>query len=277
MAAADSEAVVPREVGDMQMTLAMIMALEDWGAGPTPWAEWIGFALAILLTVFLVMRLRTALSQRARYRARATLDEKAQALVATAIASAEDHTSGEIAVVVLERSDRHPAAHWISGALFLMIGSALLTQWMPWDQPVLFFALQFGMGLLGALLALVLPGFRRGFVTEGRATEMAEEQSVQEFYALGLQNTVGRTGVLLFVSLLERRVIVLGDEGIDSKLGAEAWAGVRNCVLDGVKNGELQAGLIAAVGKVGKVLSEHFPVEGDNPNQLDNHVIVRRE
>jgi putative membrane protein len=266
----------------MKSMLLMMAVLEegtaeDWGAGQFPWAEWIGFGFAALLGVLLWMRVLTAFKEGGRYKALSVLDEASQTQLAGEIEKAEDHTSGEIAVVVVERSDRHPAAHWISGVLFVLVGSALLTQWLPWERPGLFFALQFSMGLLGMVLALALPGFRRGFITESRATEMATEQSLQEFYALGLQNTVGRTGVLLFVSLLERRVIVMGDEGIDSKVKPEDWGAVRDSVLDGVKAGELQAGLQVAVERIGKVLAEHFPVEGDNPNELDNHVIVRRE
>lgn len=276
MAAVDFQAAVPREVGDMSIQL-MTLVLEDWGGSGTSVFEWIGVVGAGLFLLFMILRLLSGLTSGDRYKALVNLDSAAQGALSVEIAKAEDRTSGEIAVVVLERSDRHPAAHWISGALFLLVGSAMLTQWMPWEHPAWFFACQLGLGLGGALLALAVPGFRRGFVTEERASEMAEEQSIQEFYALGLQDTDDRTGVLLFVSLFERRVIILGDDGIDAKIDAKHWEGVRNAVLDGVKQGQLQQGLQKAVQDLGRVLHEHFPVTGNNPNELPDHVIVRRE
>ena len=93
--------------------------------------------------------------------------------------------------------------------LTLLCGSALLAGWLPWDQPTLFFLSQLGLGAIGFLAARGLPGFKRAFISEARADEMAREQALQEFYAHGLHRTPNATGVLLFVSLLERRVIVL--------------------------------------------------------------------
>lgn len=261
------------------MNVQATMGLLDgsWGEGSLPITEWIGFGGALLVSLFVLARVVLGALQAGRFDAQQTLDSTARKALEAEIAEAETHTTGEIAVVVLERSDRHPAAHWMSGLLFVILGSAVATQWMPWDSPALFYAVQFGFGALGLVLALLVPGFRRGFVTEERATEMATEQCLQEFYSLGLHRTADQTGVLLFVSLFERRVIVLGDSGIDAKVDLALWEGARNAVLEGVKAGDLQQGLHSGLERIGAVLAEHFPLTGDNPNELPNHVIVRRE
>lgn len=258
---------------NMNLTLALV----DWEQGSFPYMDWIGFAGAALLGVFLLLRLLQALTQGARYRASEMLPDAQRADLEAEIGRAEIRTRGEIAVVVVGRSDRHPAANWISGLVFLALGSALASHWMPWDQPALFFGLQLGFGALGIMLAHWLPGFRRGFVSEARASEMAEEQSLQEFFGLGLHKTSDGTGVLVFVSLLERRVIVLGDEGIDCCVDEHLWEEARSSVLEGVRSGDLKAGLTKALAQVGDVLAEAFPAEGDTTNQLPNHVIVRDE
>jgi putative membrane protein len=161
--------------------------------------------------------------------------------------------------------------------LTLLLGSALAAPWMPWSEPVLFFAVQLAFGGLGVAAALWVPGFRRVFVTEERASETAEEQAFQEFYRHGLQRTAGETGVLLFVSLFERRVIVLGDRGIDEKLNARHWEQVDQAVLAGIRAGDLPAGLSRALTECGEVLAQHFPATGANPNEVFDHVMVRRE
>ena len=108
---------------------------------------------------------------------------------------------------------------------------------MPWDRPVFLLLSQFLMGALGFGLARLLPDFKRVFIFEDRATAVAEEQAFQEFYANGLHKTEAATGVLLFVSVLEHRVIIMADEGIDSKVDANFWANTDAAILDGLRQG----------------------------------------
>ena len=153
----------------------------------------------------------------------------------------------------------------------------LLTTWLPWDRPALFFLCQLGLGCAGFLAARLVPGFKRAFISEARADEMAGEQALQEFYAHGLHRTQEATGVLLFVSLLERRVIVLGDEGIDAKLDASDWEATDTAVLEGVCSGSLKDGLAAGIQRTADVLAEHFPSTDGDRDEVPNHVIVRAE
>lgn len=264
----------------MAMNLFTSPAPEDWSAAAS-WTdrliEWGPAALAWILGLSFLFLLARAFGRSARYRATDVLDESAKQKLQAALADAETHTSGEIVVVVVERSDRHPAAHWVAAVMTLLMGSAACARWLPWDAPILFFGAQLAFAGSGMLAALFVPGFRRVFVTEERATEVAEEQAYQEFYRHGLHRTEGLTGVLLFVSLFEHRAVVLGDEGIDGRLDASHWETTDAAILDGVRRGDLAGGLEAAIGLCGAVLAEHFPAEGANHNQVENHVIVRAE
>ena len=67
-----------------------------------------------------------------------------------------------------------------------MLGSTLLGTWPPWDRPALLLVTQLFLGAAGYLIARSLPDFQRFFMSEARATEMAEEQAFQEFYRNGL-------------------------------------------------------------------------------------------
>ncbi len=265
---------------ERSILLPMLSIDETWSGGeaaPFDWTAIAGPGGAILFAVVLLFFLQRALFQRSRYRAVTVLAESDRRAVAAEIATAETKTSGEIGVVVLERSDRHPGADWLACVVFLSIGTALLFAFIPWDQPVWLLATQVGLGVLGLFASRSMPGFKRLFISEDRATEMAGEQALQEFYAAGLHRTEGATGVLLFVSLLERRVIVLGDEGIDAKLDDAHWRETDQAILDGVRRGALGAGLIEGVRRCAVVLEEHFPAEGENPDEVPDHVIVRRE
>ena len=117
--------------------------------------------------------------------------------------------------------------------------------------------------------------YKRQF--EDRATAVAGEQAFQEFYAQGLHRTRLGTGVLLFVSLFERRVIVLADEGIDAKVDAAFWEGVDAAVLDGIRRGSLRDGLVDGIRRVGEILETDFPPPDDDVNEIPDRVIVRKE
>ena len=122
-----------------------------------------------------------------------------------------------------------------------------------------------------------MPGFKRVFIFEDRATAVAEEQAFQEFYANGLHKTEAATGVLLFVSVLEHRVIIMADEGIDSKVGAEFWANTDDAILDGIRHGSLRDGLVSGIERAGERLAEFFPWREGDRNEIPDRVIVRRE
>jgi putative membrane protein len=217
-----------------------------------------------------------ALVRRRRYRVDCAFGEEDRRAVHEAIASAERRTVGEILPVVFERSDAHHAADWLAAASFLVVGSTLLAGWLPWSHLGLWLPLELALGASGFALARALPGFKRLFVSEARASEVAQARAFLEFYANRLHETAAATGVLLFVSLLEHRVVVLADSGIDAKVDAGMWTAVDEAVLEGIRRGSLRDGLTAGVTLVGERLGRHFPWREGDRNEIPNRLIVRR-
>jgi len=152
-----------------------------------------------------------------------------------------------------------------------------LAAWLPWTVPPLLLLSQLAMGGAGFALSRWLPDFKRIFIREDRATRVAEEQAFQEFYANGLHKTEAATGVLLFVSLLERRVVVLADEGISGKVEADHWVSTDEAILAGIRRNSLRDGLLAGIEQAGRRLAEHFPVGADDRNEIPDRIILRRE
>ncbi len=228
------------------------------------------------LTVYAVFLARALVRSR-RYRASSVLGAEALAAIHAELVLAERKTVGEIVPVVLERSDEHPGASWLAALTFLLLGSGLLAPILPWGEPWLVLLLQLGFLALGYASARSLPDFQRLFVSEARATEMAEEQAFQEFHRHGLHRTEAQTGVLVFVSLFERRAIVLGDEGIDAKVSEDHWKATTELILKGIAAGSLQDGLVAGIRSCGAVLAEHFPWKEGDRNEVPDRVIVRGE
>jgi len=259
---------------------APALLLQAWEAAhtePSAGLQALGRAAAVALLLISMLLVARALARGGRYRAVRALGPEARAALSRGIADAERRSAGEIAVVVLERSDPHPGAGWIAGAASLAAGTALLFGVLPWHRPPLLLLAQAGLFLLGFLLARLLPDFRRLFVSEGRASAVAREQAVQEFFAAGLYRTEQGTGVLLFVSLFEHRALVLGDTGIDAAVDVAHWEATCDAVLDGARRGNLAGGLSAGLVLCAEVLERHFPLPERDRNEVHDHVIVRRE
>jgi putative membrane protein len=233
---------------------------------------WLGIAAASIL-LLLVVR---AVLLRKRYRAVGALTSGEEAAIRSRIGEVEKTTAGELVVVILEESDAHPQAHWLA-ALLSGLASYMLVAGAGLDEhPSAALAALFGGGALGWILAVVLPGFRRVFVTPGRAEAMAEEQALQEFANLGVHRTEGRTGVLLLVSLFERAVIVLADDGVHRKVGPEAWIEADRKVLEGIRAGSPANGLLAGMDTIAGVLERHCPRKEAERNELPDHLIIRK-
>jgi len=259
----------------------LLSSMQDWGATGqglrSLWIELVGRYGVTALVVLGLVLVVTAVFRQGRYRAVGVLEDADLKRLHEAIAGAERKTVGEILPVIVERSDAHPQAAWIAGLFSFLFGSVLLVTWLPWDSPALLLGCQLGLGLVGYLLAYWLPDFQRRFISEARATEMATEQALQEFHANGLHETEARTGVLLFVSLLEHRVIVLGDSGIDAKVDEDQWVATNEAILGGIHGGSLCEGLERGIECAGELLAQHFPWEEGDRNEIPDRIIVRRQ
>lgn len=236
--------------------------------------ESVGPWFLLALFVFAIAR---AVWLRARYRGVVVLGDAAQQAVHDALVAAERRTVGEIVPVVVERSDRHPGACWLAAFTTLLVGTALLEGLLPWEHPAWLLGCQSCLAAIGYGLARWLPDVQRTFISAARATEVAEEQAFQEFFRQGLHRTAASTGVLIFTSLLERRVVVLGDEGIARSLPVDFWNGVRDAILDGVRRGSLRDGLIEGIRRSGEALAEHAPWREGDRNEIPDRLVVRRE
>jgi putative membrane protein len=108
-----------------------------------------------------------------------------------------------------------------------------------------------------------------------KATKLARVRNhAISLFKVGTESkTVGRTGVLLYLSMLEHRAEIVADEAIASKVAPEVWGDAMVALLDHVKAGNPGQGVAAAVAQMGVVLAEHFPKGSKNPNELPDRLI----
>ncbi|MGC4064284.1 MAG: TPM domain-containing protein [Polyangiaceae bacterium] len=107
------------------------------------------------------------------------------------------------------------------------------------------------------------------------AQERAVHAKVQQlFLDLGVTETRDRSGILIYLSELERRVEILGDRGIYQQLGAKAWQGLVEELVTSIRAGKAAEGLERILRRLGTELTAKFPIRAGDTNELPNTVIV---
>lgn len=202
------------------------------------------------------------------------IDPAARERIEAAVRTAEAGTSGEIVVAVVRRSDAFAVAAWRISALlaaFVLVGVDLLQPTLPIAA---LFALQLASVAI-AHLACLHDGVRRLGVREVELERAAEAGALAAFHAGVARRTEGRTGILIYVSLLEHRVIVLGDEAIDRALAPEeTWEEVVALVLDGIRRGAIAEGIVHAVARCGTLLAHPLPRAPHDRNEIVHGLIL---
>ncbi len=190
-----------------------------------------------------------------------------------AIKAAEAKTSGEIVFAVIDASSHYHHAT-LQGALIGMAGATAIFLALPILHTVV--AVLWVEFISFALFSAVLPRipWRRWFIPGREMDARVHQAALAEFYSSGLYRTRESNGILIFLSCLERRVVVLGDKAIHEKIGSQ-WDDVRDKIIRGIRDGRPREGIVAAIEGCGRSLAEHFPHRSDDIHELPDSVIDR--
>ncbi len=197
--------------------------------------------------------------------------------VESRIEAAELKTSGEIVVVLSQRSVPLRSLELVCGFIFaaltLISIEPFLGDWLSYMDMFLVGLVVFSVGLLGSFIGK-WSFIRRLLLNDRDSAALAAQRAELEFYRAGIGRTQNKTGILLYLALQDHEVVVLADRGISEKLSAETWGEVVEMILQGIKSKDLALGLQNAVDKCGDILASHFPVSENDRNELSNHLII---
>ena len=198
--------------------------------------------------------------------------------VTEAITQAERRTSGEIVAVAARASDDyvHVPIHIAAAcALAVPLLIPLLSRFMPWSS-ISVWQLFLTQLLVFIVLALVLslPRLRYAVTPKSMMRKYAHRNAAAQFFATNISATKDSTGVLIFVSLLERYVEVVGDKGIAEKLTQRDWQAIIDEMLPLLRDKKSSDAMVLAVERCGALLAKHFPAGAQNKNELPDRFIV---
>lgn len=211
--------------------------------------------------------------------------------VSAAITAAELKSSGEIVAVATPISDAYHdvALHWALVPLFAVLA------WAAWRPSALLWCYNFLLGgwhpdpTLGELLTLLMVlaaltftvallilkwmPLRLALTPGATKHRRVRRRAIGIFEAAAAGRTTGKTGILIYLSLAERRAEIIADQAILKVTDEHTWGEAMSVLIADVRRGQVGDGIVAAVERVGTVLSEHFPRSADDRNEIPDKLI----
>jgi putative membrane protein len=219
------------------------------------------------------------------------MSEADHARISAAVKAAEGTSAGEIVTIIADRSDGYTdvALAWATFASmtaltvlslfpdhYLGLYDQVLGDWgSEWTHRGIF-ALAAAVAILKFLGVLLIQLWQplKFFLIPKPVRAARVREKAETLFKVGTERrTAGHTGVLIYLSLRERRAEIVADSAIASKVAPEVWGHAMASMLAEVRKGRVADGLIAAVGEVGAVIAEHFPRASDDRNELPDRLI----
>jgi len=194
-------------------------------------------------------------------------DTAARTALTNCIREIEKRTDAELVLVVRARSHSYAAANYLFGALLAFAGLNFLLFspfsfhefWVPIDVALLF--------VLGAFVSSRSNAIRRWLTRKSVRDKSVRTGAAAMFYEAGIANTKAEMGVLVYVSLLERRLELIADRGILKAVPPLEWNQTLFDLHEAGKQPHPET-LTAGLEKLGVLLAQHLPAGTENPNEL---------
>jgi len=190
-----------------------------------------------------------------------------------AVIAAESKTAGEIVPMLVTSSARYTEVELIGLIVGLLVGMVAEFLWSdPWGSQ--FLNLWPVAGALVGFLLCRIPAIKRLVTPRSRVAEAVHSLALASFTQHGLHYTRDHTGILILVSLLEHRVEVLADRGINAKVEAGTWREISKLLVDGLKSKQACEAFCRAIARSGEILAMHFPRQPDDKDELPDSLVT---
>lgn len=216
------------------------------------------------------------------------LSDSDLAEIKNAVKKAESKTSGEIALALTAESDHYSfwellASTYTAAILFIILlpfASKIsgLYERIFWGAPEWILPAFYGIATLATIVTAFfvanIPFIDRIVIPKAIRKKAVTDRAFRHFAQSGVYDTKDHSGILIFVSYLERQVRIIADSGIASKIPQDLWNIIADDLSAGIKYGKTKEGFIAAIEKCGELLTEQFPSGSENPNELADGLVI---
>lgn len=200
----------------------------------------------------------------------------------------EAATTGEIVIAATPQSSKYSfwelfAAVLLSAAVFAVFlpFTDRITDWMYnhywqisfWYLPAFYGIMCFAIIALGFYFANI-PAIDRLVIPRAVQHGVVTNRAFRFFTESGAYCTMEHSGILIFISYLEKQVRIIADKGISEKINQELWNIIADGLAEGIGKRDAEAAVCDAIEKCGELLKEHFPAHKENPDELSDGMII---
>lgn len=194
-------------------------------------------------------------------------EDEARERVKKAVAAIEADSGAEIVVAVRERSLRYRHAHFLFGFVVALVLLCVLL-FLPQTFDIDFWPLELSAAfVLGAALCMGIPPLERLFATKRVMAEQVTCAAKAAFFDLGVSYTRARSGLLVYVSMGERRAELVADVGLKDATIDKA----RDAIAEAAARADFDA-FIAGLEALAAPLAKALPRTEDDINELPDGV-----
>ena len=132
-------------------------------------------------------------------------------------------------------------------------------------------------GHSGEIRIYVEAGLPMSYLWQSASTaQITHERALAMFGKLRVWDTAQNNGVLIYLLLVERRIEIVADRGLNERVPAGTWSVTVEAMSAAFKSGDFEGGLVRAVKEVTVLLQRHFALTDGrlNPNELPNDPIL---
>lgn len=198
--------------------------------------------------------------------------------IESTIVRVETETCGEIVPVIVRRSStigHIPLTLTLLLILLLIILELPWSDWL-WVQPWVWIWPVLVVAIYAISHFLVrFKWIQKIFVPERDEVDQVHQRAQLEFYKNRIHGTENSTGILLFVSVMEKKAVILADEGISKVLPKETWDEVLALLGSHLHKGNWGKGFVEAIELCGGLLKTHFPIQPGSQDELKNHLVIK--
>jgi putative membrane protein len=204
--------------------------------------------------------------------ARPFLNDESRTALSEAVRAVESCSSAELVVAVRPRSGSYLHADLISG---ILVGLAVLAVllYSRWEFALIWFLIDPAVaGALAGLVASRSDILRRALTRRTMRRQRVETAARSTFVERRIHGTSGRTGILLYISVLEREAVVVVDVGVEALAATDAWRKAVGEIEDAVRRGADGAVVAKRLHGLAEILSPALVRSAADVDELANEV-----
>jgi putative membrane protein len=222
--------------------------------------------------------------------ASSALSSEQKESIEQAVRNAENRTATEIVPVLATASGRYDRPEdvvglWLAGIGIVVTWFLLPTVeqpdatgdwggWPGWANLLILLVVLVVGFVVGAIVGSKISWLRRLFTPRQEMVDEVADHAATVFATRGIYRTAGATGLLLYVSLYERRAVVLGDERVLETVGQPFLDELRDAMVSKLRAGDLAAAYTSTIDKAADRLADALPVADDDRDELPGELVI---